>query len=638
VKRVSRKARALLAFLAVESARWHSRERIAGLLWGRHAEPQARNSLSQALHELRQVEEQLGVRLVEREDGRLRLAAGTVDCDLHRFEALVSTDPLAAGKLYRDDLLADFELAEEPFAEWLESKRRHYQALLSERLLAAAAQVATAGDPQAAIRAARTAVELDPLDEKARCLLMRLLVSSGQRAEALRQYRVYEELLRTELNVAPAEETRSLADEIRRGHHAAQSILPEGPDPRLDITDPTTAGDRPAIAVLPFDNLSDDDCAWLCHGITDDLIFELTAYRWFRALARTATFRLADRRISHETARRILGATYLVTGRVRRAGSRLRVTVDLIDCRDGGQLWAGRYDRTLEDLFDAEAEIARQVASAIEPAVHDQEMRRVRARLPGTLTAYEQLQRGYSHFYRGTREDWVAARRCFEAAAESDPDFACAVAALAGVKYRDASTDVVNVSRERIEDARETAEQALRLDRSHPIALRWLAGTKGFMGDQEGALAAANTAVGLCPSYASAYSILGFVHDFLGNFDEARAAADETVRLRPHDPALHKCILARGIADYQTGDYQSAMRVIHDSQRTDKTWWMSNMMLAATAGQRGARDTAREAIERIRADQPGITLEIMLTRMRYTDPVHREHLAEGLTRAGWRDV
>ena len=127
------------------------------------------------------------------------------------------------------------------------------------------------------------------------------------------------------------------------------------------------------------------------------------------------------------------------------------------------------------------------------------------------------------------------------------------------------------------------------------------------------------------------------MHDFRGNFSDAAPAADETIRLRPHDPALHKCIIAKAIAHYQTGQYERAERIAKDSLRTNISWWHSNMMLAASLAQRGRLTDARVAAQRILADQPGITLEIMLQRMPFADPAHSDHLAEGLIRADWRD-
>jgi adenylate cyclase len=168
------------------------------------------------------------------------------------------------------------------------------------------------------------------------------------------------------------------------------------PDVRLDLVDAPSNEDKPVVAVLPFANLSDDpNLAYFADGLADDLIFSLSAFRWFRVLAQAATFRVRDAKANHADVRQMFGATHVVNGRVRRAGSRLRLTIELADCRSGQQLWAGRYDKALDDLFEVQDDVTRRVVAGIEPALEDREMRRALGRPPETLAAYELLLRGY---------------------------------------------------------------------------------------------------------------------------------------------------------------------------------------------------------------------------------------------------
>lgn len=129
----TRKARSLLAFLIVESGRWHARERLAGLLWGERGETQARNSLNQALYEIRKLETATNLEIVERETDRLRLRSASIDCDVHRFETLLSADAMRAAELCTGRLLEGLDLAERDFADWLDQKRAHYQGRLRWR-------------------------------------------------------------------------------------------------------------------------------------------------------------------------------------------------------------------------------------------------------------------------------------------------------------------------------------------------------------------------------------------------------------------------------------------------------------------------------------------------------------------------
>ena len=632
----TRKARGLLAFLIVEDGRWHSREGLASLLWGERAQTQARNSLSQALYEIRKLEAASGTPIVEGEPERVRIIEGAIDSDVDQFASLLRDNALKAADFHTGEFLDGVDLRDQEFVNWLNSKRAEYQEALSDALrnLASSANEDDAAD--VGLQAARKLVALDPLDEAARRQLMQLLAQSGNRAEAIRQYEICASLLKEELGIEPDAATQDVLEKIGRSQTAPAPISQIGRDERQELIDTPTSADRPVIAVMPFANLDDDpEFAFMVDGLAEDLVFALSGFRSFRVLAHTATFRMRETKLDHCDIQRIFGATYAVNGRVRRSGARMRVSVELLECANGEQLWSNRYDKTLDDLFDVGEDISRRIAGAIEPALENVEMLRMMRRPPETLEAYELLQRGYWHIYRTTSQD--EASRCFEAAIAKDPTYAEALTGLAYLKLRNAHSNLINNFDVGMEDCRATAAQALELDPRNPRALRMFAGANSFLGNHDIALESASRAVELCPSYAQGYSGLAFVHDFMGNFSDAIPAADETIRLRPHDPVLHRCIMSKSIADYQTSQYEHAELVARDSLRTNDSWWLSNMMLAACLGKQGRSDEARATIDKLREGYPGLTLEIMLHAMPFVDATHRDHLAEGLVQAGWRD-
>ena len=130
----TRKARGLLAFLIVEDGRWHSREGLAGLLWGERAQTQARNSLNQALYEIRKLESAVGTTIVEREPERVRIVTGAIDSDVDRFAALLTDNALEAADFRIGELLDGVDLRDQDFVDWLSSKRAEYQEALSNAL------------------------------------------------------------------------------------------------------------------------------------------------------------------------------------------------------------------------------------------------------------------------------------------------------------------------------------------------------------------------------------------------------------------------------------------------------------------------------------------------------------------------
>jgi TolB-like protein/DNA-binding SARP family transcriptional activator/Flp pilus assembly protein TadD len=670
LKLSTRKTRALLAFLIAESDKWHTRDRLAGLLWSDRQQAQARHSLTQALGTVRKLAQQIGVDLLSTDADRIRLEASVVRSDLLAFRETADAEPIIASEHYNGPLLEGFASGDPAFEEWADLERAalHRQACVV--IEAAAKNCADNGDVAAAHVLASKWVALEPLSEAAHRQVMRVAMIKGDRAGAIRQFQTCAQRLRDELDVEPSPETAELFAEIRSGdleRELKRALNRLGPAKmnnvaassgssvadtenilttadsieRQNLIETETSSRLPIIAVLPFMNQSDEpDLIFLADGLADDVLFALAGFRWFKVLGRSSTFRLAGKAIDAEQLRAHLGATHLVTGNIRRQGARLRIHVELIDCTTSQQVWSARFDEGMDRIFDVEDEVVSQIASAIVPALEHSEIQSLLNKPPQSLSAYELLQRGNWHLYRNlsTYDADEEATRCYEAALERDPNYATALAALAYVQYRSAYKFIASNFHERIADAKQIAVQALRIDPREPRALRYLGAAESMLGDQEAALHALEQAIELCPSFATAYSGLAFVHDFRGDFEAAKPAADETIRLRPHDPVLHRCVIARSIADYQTGDYREAERIARNSIRTNNEFWMSNAMLASSLSQQGQADEARAVVEHIRHTYPGLKLEQLLTGMPFAQSVHLEHLRDGLAKAGWRDA
>jgi DNA-binding SARP family transcriptional activator len=199
----SRKSRALLAVLIMEADRWVSREKLASLLWSDRGTKQARNSLNQALYEIRRAEVALGTNLIERESERVRLISCRIDSDLFRFKGLLETDPLAASEFAVGELLTDLGILDGEFVDWLNRKRVELSDDLAAGLRRLADDAMSTNRVKTAISANQRILEMDPIDEPARRQLMDLHIRDGNRAEAMRQYQICKELLATELGVPP---------------------------------------------------------------------------------------------------------------------------------------------------------------------------------------------------------------------------------------------------------------------------------------------------------------------------------------------------------------------------------------------------------------------------------------------------
>src|SRR3954454_9276911 len=206
----------------------------------------------------------------------------------------------------------------------------------------------------------------------------------------------------------------------RRGYRFIGKPAPAEKDQANGRAGALPLPDRPSIAVLPFTNMSGDaDQHYFADGISEDLITGLAHIRWLFVIARNSSFVYKNRTVDVKEVSRELGVRYVLEGSVRRSGSRLRITAQLVDATTGGHHWAERYDREVGDIFAVQDEITRSVAGAIEPHLLAAEGVRALARTAGDLGAWELVARARAHFWRLTRADCETAGEPLKRAVEA---------------------------------------------------------------------------------------------------------------------------------------------------------------------------------------------------------------------------
>ncbi len=199
-------------------------------------------------------------------------------------------------------------------------------------------------------------------------------------------------------------------------------------------TGPTGFDARPALAVLPFDNMSrDEDQEFFADGISEDLITALSLWRQFPVIARNSTFTYKGQKIDVKEVGKELGARYVLEGSVRKAGNRLCITAQLTDAESGAHVWAERFDREFEDIFDLQDDITESIVLNTIPEISLAESERATRVPPASLDAWEQYQRGVWHIYRYTHEDNEKAKEFFSGALEHDLSLSLAAAFQATV-------------------------------------------------------------------------------------------------------------------------------------------------------------------------------------------------------------
>jgi TolB-like protein len=188
---------------------------------------------------------------------------------------------------------------------------------------------------------------------------------------------------------------------------------------------------RPAIAVLPFDNLSGDpDQEYFADGIAEDLITRLSAWRSFPVIARNSSFAYKGKAVDVKQVSRELGVRYVVEGSARRASDRVRISAQLIDATTGDHVWSERYDRALSGIFALQSEMVEEILGAVGLEILAAEGQRLARKPSKSLTSVEAVRKGMYHLNRVTREDNEKARRLFTRAVGLDPGYPGAHALL----------------------------------------------------------------------------------------------------------------------------------------------------------------------------------------------------------------
>lgn len=332
---------------------------------------------------------------------------------------------------------------------------------------------------------------------------------------------------------------------------------------------PKLAG--PAIAILPFENMSaDPEQSYFSDGITEDIITELARFSELMVIARTSSFALRGRMLDSRDIGRILNAGYVVEGSVRRAGNRVRISVQLIETTGGTHLWADRYDRSLEDIFSTQEEIAQNIVAMIAQRVIDNNELTSRRRRPEDVRAYDLFLQGNrlsDDFGVGAQE---RAEALFEQAAKTDPTFARAHTGLAYIHLNRASDGGIGIPRQQDENrikALRSAERAFALDPSDPRVQCTLGYICMTWRDFKRAEHHLGLAKSMNPNDATILILWAWMQGALGRPEQGLAGAEVAYRLNPLHPAWYNYYKSRLL--FQAGRYGEAAILLE--QRTFDT-------------------------------------------------------------------
>jgi TolB-like protein len=409
---------------------------------------------------------------------------------------------------------------------------------------------------------------------------------------------------------------------------AAADVMTEPSRPALPLPD------RPAIAVLPFTNMSDDPAQeYFSDGISEDIITALSKLRWFFVIARNSSFIYKGKSVHLKQIADELGVGYVVEGSVRKVRERVRITAQLNDVATGSHIWAERYDRDLADVFAVQDEITEAIVATIEPQLYAAENFRARRKPPDSMDAWDLVMRALSHYWRVTRQDNVVAQALLEKATALDPNYGQALGVLATSHTFSAHMgweDMATVA----PVAERAAAAAILTDPEDPWAHNALGCVYLLARRFNDSLAEFESALRLNPNFSLAQGYYGLTLAYCGRWQEAAAAVHRALRLSPRDPlAAIYCGIA-AYAQYVGCNYEEAMRLSREGIRQRGDFVGAHRVLTAAAAMAGQSDVAQVALMALRRVQPNVSLQWIAKEMPIKQDAEREHYLEGFRRAG----
>ena len=397
----------------------------------------------------------------------------------------------------------------------------------------------------------------------------------------------------------------------------------------------------PAIAVLPFTNMSGDpEQEFFVDGITEDIITNLSLWRTFPVISRNSSFTYRGQNQNLKHVANELGARYIVEGSVRKGGNRLRITAQLIDASEDHHLWSEKWDRTLEDVFDVQDEVSEAVARRVAPSITGYEQNRLIRKRPENLTAWEEYLQGLRYYHDRHHTDYEdpnleKARKHFEKAIDLDSTLSDAHAFLAFCGTSELGQRLASDPKKVVDQILASASKSKSLDSENPLAYLALAAGNFFQGELKASVVPAKRAVQLNPSHAISHFWLGLTQAHTGLYEEAESALLKAIELSPVDPELGTFFTGLFFANFGQNNYEKALEAIDNSLRLNPGRGNFMGFRASVLGELNSSE-AKEALDRYLTLRPNLKKRddyrsIFVPNSTLADPI-----IEGLIKAGWQ--
>ncbi len=393
------------------------------------------------------------------------------------------------------------------------------------------------------------------------------------------------------------------------------------------------AADKPSIAVLPFVNMSaDPEQEFFADGLTEDILTQLSRFKDLFVISRNSTFTYKGRAVKAQEVARDLGVGYVVEGSVRKAGERVRVTVQLIDGAHGRHVWAERYDRNLEDIFAIQDEITAAITATLPGRVEADSHDRARNTPTDNMAAYECVLAGKVLHHRSKQKDNARAQELLERAIELDPGYAHARAWRACVLGQSWTYGWDGDPEATMHEITNELERALALDENDPDIHRILAAVNITQDNHDQALMHQKKALHLNPNYDLIVVQHGELMTWLSRPDEGVEWIKKAMQLNPYHPPRFWSHLGR--AYFIGHHYEDAIEAIKQIGKPDQ---MHHSFLAACCAYLDDDTQAAAHTKKVLDIDPGFSVDAQMATQHYLKDADHAHHRDGLLKAGLPD-
>ena len=403
----------------------------------------------------------------------------------------------------------------------------------------------------------------------------------------------------------------------------------------------TVENSIPAIAVLPFTNMSGDpEQDYFADGITEDIITNISSWRTFPVISRNSSFTYKGKSVNVKDVAEELGARYIVEGSVRKGGNRIRITAQLIDAHVDHHLWSQKWDRNVDDIFEVQDEVSTLIAAKVSPTLGSHERERIERSKPTNFNAWEYYLKSLHMFNERSATDGEdtnlgKARELCEKAIELDSGLSHAHAMLAIICRSELLQFTKEDSEKTLNEILEHSKKAAELDPQNPVAALMTATHYFFKGNFSQAKRFSEKAVELNPSDPEAYMRLAQAMIHTGDYKNSEELVRKSLEIDPLDPKLWARKIPHFFIYMGLEDYQNAYELVEEILEDAPNAGMYRGFRASVMGYLDKGDEAKAALDDYLKLRPNLKTKDDYKKIFVPNSSLADILIEGLVKAGW---